>query len=777
MSLEFEKLILYITADTHSLPAQKYLSTFTPSTNYDFINHRQKLISDIQKIVIVRGSYDFHPLCDITCIFEDTATLSFNFEEFKAIISTLSVSNIIFTEKSNLQDYQTYSLFIKDLYPFHAVEERFNQIFDHEGEVLDSASPQLKNIRKTTRRLKDRIQSILNAKLNDAQIATYLQDKVATKRDERYVIPVKEGFAYMIDGISHGRSASGASVFIEPKEVVPLNNELNDLISAEKIEIYRIFCEFTASLKAEQPNILYNFDIVTKLDAYFACGRTANELQAISPEIVHENIIELRKARHPLLILRNHSIKDVIPFDATLGVDFRVLLISGPNTGGKSIMLKTVGLSTVMALSGLPIPADFGTKIGLFSKIYSDIGDNQSIESSLSTFSGHIENIKNILANGDENTLVLIDEIGSATDPEQGSALAQAILEQLVENKVLAVITTHYTSLKIFAETSPYCKNASMQFDTEKHEPTYKLLLGFPGNSFAIDIAAKLGLQDSLVQRASMLTGSQNVELTDLLKKMNEEKIRLAENNYQHELKMRLQDGKAAELQQKIDTLEAEKKALLRAALTDTQDFLTGVQKSINNELSELKQLSKEEKKQKATQITKEISKFQTDIKNRKQALGEQVLSDTDICIGDTVWLTTFETHAKIVDIQKGVYKVDMNGITFECRLDDMYKITPEKSQQPVTVVSSKSETPFSRKAKLEINLLGKTYDESLPLITDLIDNAILCGLSKVRIIHGRGTGVLRKKIRDYLRGNKKVKEYYSPPQEAGGDGVTVVVV
>jgi len=777
-NLEFDKLLHYIQSHTHSGSAQRYVTTFSPSIDYDHIIHRQSLISDIQKIVIIHGSYDFHPLYQIDAILQDTSSLSFNFEEFKAIIDTISISNIIYTERHTLTDFITYSHFIENIHPFHELQARFYQIFNIEGEVLDSASTELRNIRKTTRRLKDKIQAILNSKLNDPQTATYLQDKVATKRDERYVIPVKEGFAYMIDGISHGRSASGASVFIEPKEVVPLNNELNDLFSAEKAEIYRIFCEFTALIRSAQAEIIYNFTILTQLDAYFACARVSNELQAVPPQIVPENIIELHKARHPLLILKHQSIKAVIPFDATIGVDFRVLLISGPNTGGKSIMLKTVGLTTLMALSGLPIPADYATKIGLFSKIFSDIGDNQSIESSLSTFSGHFQNIKNILSQGDENTLVLIDEIGSATDPEQGSALAQAILEQLVDKKVLAVITTHYTSLKVFAENNPSCKNASMQFDSEKHEPTYKLLLGFPGNSFAIDIAQRLGLPHSLILRATSLTGSQNVELTDLLQKMNAEKIRLAESNYQLDLKMRLLDLKTNELEQKIQALDTEKKKLLRDAISDTQDYLINVQKNLNNELTELKNQSKEEKKQKIAQISKEIHHLQVNLKSRKHALGAPPTDSDDITVGDNVWLTTFDTTARIVDIQKDIYKVDMNGITFECHRADMYKVVENKPPQNVSIVSTSSSSgPMSKKAKIEINLLGKTYDESLPLIHDLIDNAILCGLSKVRIIHGRGTGVLRKKIRDFLKANKKVKEYYSPPQEAGGDGVTVVVV
>jgi len=775
MSLEFEKLIQYIKDVAHSQPGVGYLGIFAPSTDPLFIVHRQKLIADIQKILVKQGDYDFRELIAIDTLLNEVQSLAYNYEEFKAIVATLSISNIISSERKDLLSYVHYATFTEGIVPLPALQERFYKIFDFEGNVQDTASPELNNIRRTIRRLKERIQGILNAKLNDAQIGTYLQDKVATKRDERYVIPVKESFAYMVEGISHGRSASGASVFIEPKEVVPLNNELNDLFSAEKTEIYRIFCEYTKAIRTEQPNILHNFEVVTKLDAYFACGKIANELQAITPEIVNENIIELNKARHPLLILKFRAVQRVIPFNLSLGNTFNVLLVSGPNTGGKTIMLKTVGLCTMMALSGLPIPAGLGSKIGLFANIFSDIGDNQSIESSLSTFSGHIQNIRNIVENGNENTLVLIDEIGSATDPEQGAALAQAILEQLVEKNMRAVITTHYTTLKIFAENNPQCKNASMQFDAELHEPTYQFILGFPGNSFAIDIASKLGLQDDLIKRATELAGSQNVELTELLNKMNTEKQRLSQNNYQLELKQRLQEQKVSELQQKIASLETEKKAILKKVIDEAQEYLITTQKALNNEINELKQLTKEQKRQKIAQITKEIQVFQTEIKSkRSEGDGHDHIEDDEIAIGDSVWLTTFETKAQVVDIQKDVYRVDMNGISFECKRTDMYKMQAEKPEKPITIASQRN---TQQKGNIEVNLLGKTFDEALPLVVDLIDNAILSGLHKVRIIHGRGTGALRKKIRDYLRSNKKVQDFFSPPQEAGGDGVTVVVV
>ncbi|MCK9329010.1 MAG: endonuclease MutS2 [Candidatus Cloacimonetes bacterium] len=773
--LEFDKYLDIVVSICHSIPGKAYLKSIKPLSDIESINTRLNQINDIQSVIIKISDFDFKDIEDIEYIFTEIKTLAYNFEEFRAIIRIISLSNMILSYNEKWIDYPSFKNFVKPLIDYKLFEIKFNQIFSDEGEVLDTASTTLKNIRQRIRKLKDKIQSELNRTINNSQLESYFQDKIVTKRDERFVIPVKEGFAYMIDGISHGRSGSGASIFIEPKAVVPLNNELNDLFKTEKEEIYRIFCEFTAEIRNETEGILNNFKIIYILDAYFAVARISNQIQAIVPEISKENILILKRVRHPLLILKFGSIKKVIPYDLSLGDKFKTLLISGPNTGGKTITLKSVGLCVLMALSGLPIPADYGTKIGLLSGIYADIGDNQSIESSLSTYSGHIENIKHLIVNSNENSLVLIDEIGSATDPEQGAALAQAILEKLVEKKVLAVITTHYTSLKVFAENNSDCVNASMQFDPEKHEPTYQFVLGFPGNSFAIEIASKLGLDQQLIDRAKELSGNQNIMLTDLLKKMNDEKKKLAQNNFNIELKTKLLELKVSEYEDKLQELDSNKKKLIKSSLKETQDYLTNIQKKLNNELTEIDKISKQEKKEKIKQLNKKVNVFQSDVNTKKLNLEpDKRVKPDKVDIGSNVWVRKFETEAIIVDIQKDFIRVDMNGIFFNVKADDIYQLDKTRKDEAITLVSRKN-VNFQNKAKMEINLLGKTFDESKPLIQEFIDNALFCGLSKIRIVHGKGTGVLRKKVRDYLKKHPKVQEFYAPTQEAGGDGVTVV--
>ena len=778
--LEFDKLLQYITNHCHSSPGIDYLSTFLPSTNKDFINNRLNLITDIQKSLLYDGDMFFYGLSDIKAIFQEIQSLTFNFEELKAIITVIrignSVTKILDFLKTEPNDYSTLRSFLSPVKQFPLLSKRFSEIFDEEGTVLDTASIVLKNIRKKIRFLKEKIQSELQRTLNDNQLNVYLQDKIITKRNDRFVVPVKEGFANVFEGISHGRSSSGASIYIEPKVVVHLNNDVNDLVSAEKEEIYRILCEFTKEIREEEESIIINYELLRKLDTYYACARVSNEIQAIAPEIVENNVIVLKRVRHPLLIIKFKSVTKVIPFHLTLGEDFRVLLISGPNTGGKTVTLKTIGLVTLMALTGLPIPADFGSKIGLFSNVFADIGDNQSIESSLSTFSGHIENIKQIVNNGNENSLVLIDEIGSATDPEQGSALAQAVLEQIIKQQSLAVITTHYTSLKFFVENTDNCINASMQFDPDKHEPTYRFDLGFPGNSFAIEIASKLGLNIDLINRAKELTGTHNIELTDLLKKINDEKKKLSENNFQFELKTRLLEIKTSEYDKKIHEIESEKKKLIKTSLADTISYLTGIQKKLNDEIADIKKLDKEERKQKINEISNHVLYVQNDIQQQQDKLQPRPDKNHVFTVGDKVLVRTFDANAVIIAIKNDIYKVDMNGIFFNVKKDDLLSLTDTKDNEVVSSFSRQN-VEYTGKAKIELNLLGKNFEESLPLIQELIDNAMYCGLSKVRIVHGRGTGMLRKKIRDYLKKHDFIQDFYSAPHEAGGDGVTVVVL
>jgi DNA mismatch repair protein MutS2 len=458
-----------------------------------------------------------------------------------------------------------------------------------------------------------------------------------------------------------------------------------------------------------------------------------------------------------------------------LGKEYKILLISGPNTGGKTVTLKSIGLLTLMALSGLPIPAREESKIGMFTDILADIGDNQSLENSLSTFSSHITNIRQMLETGTGSSLILIDEIGAATDPEQGAGLGQAILEELARKKVTGVITTHYTALKIYAETHPLCRNASMEFDPRRHVPTYGFKEGLPGHSFAIEVASELGLQKSLIKRAKELAGNQNVELTEILKKLTIEKNQLGHQNYLYKLKTSLLDQKINEHQEKLDKIAKESKDIKKRSIREARDYLITLQNELRSEIKSIEKNPEPVKKKALKKVLKKTSELQSEIKEQEEELTDNVLVPvSDPQVGMKVWVKEFDDQGEIIEIKKDKVKIDINGFIFSTDLSRIFELDQNKKKPEL---QKKAYSIPKKQAKLELKLLGLRFEEALPELDSFIDDAWLSGLDFVRIVHGKGTGALRSKVRQYLKQNEKIKEFHTPPPVAGGDGVTVAVL
>lgn len=771
--LEYSKIKTLLAAECHSDLGRELAGVLKPLTSKQKIDELLELNEEIRNLINSGLSFNFERISRIDDLLNNLKHNTYDFAEFQQIYFNLNTANSIFCPAENQEDNPNFIRLIYKINKLPELADRFIQIFDADGQVKDNASSKLASIRRRKRSLRKNITSVLNAKLNELETRNFVHDKIVTQRDGRFVIPLKESSTTFVNGIVHGRSGSKNSVFVEPQEAVGINNQLDMTTSEEKQEIFRIFTEYTTQLRSQKQAIIANTKILQKLDFHFAIGRFSNSISAEKPEIVNKPVISLSNARHPLLIHSYGSLKKVIPFDLELGIDFKLLLISGPNTGGKTVTLKTVGLLCLMALSGLPIPARFDSKIGIFPLVMADIGDNQSLENALSTFSSHIKNIDEMVKKGNENSLILIDEIGAATDPEQGSALAQAILEKLAELNCIGVITTHYTALKIFAEQHPNCMNAAMQFDAKKHLPTYSFKLGMPGNSFAIEVASRLGMEENLIARAKDLTGNQNVEMTDLLTKMTAEKQALSRQLFQYELKTALLNKKIEEHQQKIDELEENSKNIKRKSMREARDFLTCLQKELNNEIDQIKKSDKKKRKE-----LLENSLHKINVENQKFKQKEDELEDiqresvSKFKPGMQVWLKDMETDAEIVEVLSEEVKVDMGGIFFTTAKRNVFKST--KNAKKIKI--SKSNLP-KPEIKMELKILGNTFDEALPKIETFIDNAVLSGLEKLRIVHGKGTGALRSKVRQYLRRKKKVVDFYSPPPEAGGDGVTVVVL
>lgn len=765
--VEFDKIVCFTENECHSDLGRVLARKLTPLTDINKINYKLDIVSEFQDLT--SSVINLYDVSDLSALFTDFIYEIFNFEECRKIIFNISAGNRILKNIEVFEEKEKINELVHELTSLTDLEDSYNRIFSSDGEIQDSASSKLAGIRRRKISLRRNISSEISKKIDYYDKEKFLFDKISTQRNGRFVIPVKENSVAFIPGIVHGKSSGKASVYIEPQEVVVLNNEMDMLHSDEKQEIYRILKEFSTEIKDEKDTIVRNTEVLQKIDFYQAAGSLARKFKSSKPGITAKPYIKLVQALHPILINSLGAVDKVIPFDLELGNEFNILLISGPNTGGKTVTLKSVGILTMMALSGLPIPADESSKIGIFTEFYSDIGDDQSLEDALSTFSSHIGNIKAMLKAKSNFALVLIDEIGAATDPEQGSALAQAILETLAEKNVIGVITTHYTSLKIFAEQNEKCRNAAMHFDHKKHLPTFKFKLGMPGNSFAIEIAAGLGLDDKLINRAKELTGNQSVELTEILKKMSKEKIELGRQSYQFKLKTALLKQKIDEFEEKISLAEAESKLQKKRSLKETREYLSVLQKELNTDISELKKADRKKRKNLLEDKLQKISTMNSELGIQEDELSsEEKIRVTEPELGKIVWVKDLETEGEIIEIFKESVKIDMNGISFKVSSKNLYEVKKVRSK----VKSKKISTP-KPEIRQELKILGKTFDEAKPLIELFLDDAVLSGLNKVRIVHGKGTGALRSKVRSYLRKTKK--EFYTPVPEAGGDGVTVV--
>jgi len=774
LDLEFAKIVEQIGKRAHSPLGKSQALCLAPLASLDLARASQQLIAEIQAALKEGIELSLADLIEIKPLFEASAGV-FGYDEFLVLYRNTKLANLAASYLENVPEQSRLWKLLRGLRSYPELAKRFEQVFDPEGEVMDSASAELMRIRRALHGIRARIQKTMQTLMNDNQYSGFLQDKFVTQRDDRYVLPIKESGSPFVRGIVQSQSGSGSTLFIEPEAVVPMNNELQMLKQEEKKEIFRIFQSYTQDYRDIKTEVIRNQEILAELDYRFATGKLANELNARVPQMCSEPVIKLKAARHPLLILRLGSLREVIPFDLDLGQDYRFLVLSGPNTGGKTVLMKAVGLLVLIANAGLPIPAEENSRIGQFSSVFADIGDEQSIESALSTFSSHLDKINRMLKECDEASLLLIDEIGAATDPEQGSALAQAMMERFNGIGCRGIVTTHYTALKVFAERAENCVNASMQFDLKSLHPTYRFEIGFPGDSFAIEVAASRGVEHDLIERARSLAGSQNIQFTELLKKMESEKKALAREHYEYELKNRNLSARIKELEARDEILEAELKARKQSFLKDLQRELIAQQKIYMKELEELRKLDKEDRKAHSERKLHEIN-----VKNREltDSIKTAVTGDRNKLFepkaGDRVWLANFEADATVIEIRGEEAVVDMNGISFKTGLDSLFESGSKAEPKPVVRGSN---SKVSGAVKSELKLLGLTFDEARPLLDEFIDDAAFAGLHSLRIVHGKGTGALRAKVRAYLHKKKQVISIDTPPMNEGGSGVTLVKI
>ncbi len=779
--LEYDKIIERLTEKASSEPGRMLCRELLPMVALDEIEHAQKETGDALSRLFKKGSTSFGGNKDLgRCIKSLEVGSALSSTELLLIAGMLENVNRIKTYGRNDRDdapADTLGEYFNGLEPLTALANEIRRCILSEEEIADDASPALKQIRRKKLLTNDKIHSQLTSMVNGSY-RTYLQDAVITMRNDRYCIPVKSEYKGQVPGMVHDQSSSGSTFFIEPAAVVTLNNELKELDIREQEEIEKILADLSAQAGEHTDALANNQKLMTTLDFIFAKASLAMEQNGSMPVFNTEHHLKLRKGRHPLL-----DKKKVVPIDIELGTDFDLLVITGPNTGGKTVSLKTVGLLTLMGQAGLHIPALDRSELSVFTEVYADIGDEQSIEQNLSTFSSHMTSIVSILQNADADSLCLFDELGAGTDPTEGAALAAAILDFLHTRGIRTMATTHYSELKVYALSTPFVKNACCEFDVETLRPTYRLLIGIPGKSNAFAISSKLGLSDEIIESARNHITEDKESFEDLLSDLEKsritiEKERLEIASYKEEIKSLKKnlESKQGKIDQSKERILREAHEEARQILQDAKDVadetIRTFQKAGTSTMKELEQ-SRQKVRDKISEKNSKLS-LKLSEKPTHKLLKPNQINPGDrvkvVSMGLTGIVSTRPDKSGKLFVQCGIIRSQVN-------LNDLVLLAEETvtTTSPMQRSSSgKLKMSKSYSISTEINLLGKTVDEALSALDKYLDDAYLAHLPSVRIVHGKGTGALRKAVQDYLRRCKYVKTYRLGEYGEGDAGVTI---
>lgn len=782
--LEYNKIIGMLAEKAESSLGRSMIENLLPNINIEEIVYAQNETEETLNLIIKRGN---PPLYGINRITADVKRA-----ELGGMLSpgallrigeSLRVSRALKNYlKENKEDkdsnYPIIGDLIDNLRVYRNVEDAISNAIISENEISDNASSTLRSIRRQIRSKNDSIKEKLSSMINSPTYKKFLQDSIVTMREGRYVVPVKQENRSNVPGLVHDVSSSGATAFIEPMAVVELNNELRELEIKEREEIERILTELSLKVAQDGEGIRGNEILLGRLDFAFAKGKLAIDQKATKPIFNKDRYINIRKGRHPLLG------KNVVPIDIYLGKEFTTLIITGPNTGGKTVTLKTVGLFTLMGQAGLHIPADYNSQLGVFSQVFADIGDEQSIEQSLSTFSSHMTNIVGIIENMDEESLVLFDELGAGTDPVEGAALAMSILEFLKKRSIRTLATTHYSQLKLYALTTEGIRNASVEFNVETLSPTYKLLIGVPGKSNAFEISKRLGLQNYIIDFARDLVSKENIEFEDVLQAMERDRKIAEENKLEAERTKLKIDKLKNELESEKQKAEAMKEKILDKAREEAKQILKEAKENADLVASELRDVSKIIDKDSSRRIQEAQDLIRKELQKKDTELSKGILEKRstkppkDLKMGESVEVMSLNQQGTVlsnpddkgnVDIQVGIMKVTVN--ISNLRRTDLDQST--KNIQPSNRVKSNK----GKLIKQELDLRGKNIEEGILEVDKYLDDAYISGLKEVYVIHGKGTGVLREGIKNYLKTHKHVKSMRIGKYGEGGDGVTVVEI
>ena len=784
-TLEYNKIIDKLTEFAGSALAKEMCRNLQPSTDLYEIQALQKETSDALSRIYQKGAVSFRGVRDIRGSIkrlEIGAIIGIN--ELLSICSLLDVCSKVKAYSRNDRDpdfEDSLEAMFQALQPLTPVSSEIRRCIASEEELNDDASPALFKIRRSMRQINDKVHAQLQTMVNGSA-RTYLQDAVVTMRNGRYCIPVKAEHRGQIPGMIHDQSSTGSTLFVEPMAVIKLNNDLRELELKEEKEIEMILATLSARCGEETEALRDDLDLLTKLDFIFARAQLSRSMNGTQPDFNEEGRILIKKGRHPLL-----DKKKVVPIDIQLGKDFELLIITGPNTGGKTVSLKTVGLFTLMGQAGLHIPAFDHSELSVFHEVFADIGDEQSIEQSLSTFSAHMTNTVSILKEADDRSLVLFDELGVGTDPTEGAALAIAILSNLHRRGSRVMATTHYSELKVFALSTPGVENGCCEFDVETLRPTYRLLIGVPGKSNAFAISQKLGLSQDIIEEAKTHLTKQDEDFEDLLADLEQKRVTIEQerdqiNSYKEEireLKQRL-ESKQEKLDLSRDKILREANEQARNILQEAKDYadttIRNFQKYGKAAGVSAKDMEKERGKlrEKMSTVDKKLS-----AKNAAPKKSHKQLTAKDLHIGDSIKVLSLNLKGTVSTLPdaKGNLFVQMGILRSQVNIRDLEKLddTVITGGNFSKTGSGKIKMSKSASVSTEINLLGKTVDEAIMELDKYLDDAYIAHLPSVRIVHGKGTGALRKGVHNYLRRQKHVKSYRLGEFGEGDAGVTIV--
>ena len=766
--LEFDRIRQRIQQLAVTDPGKRAAERLSPGVNAASIRHELQRVTELKELLNAEGAVPLDGTRDLSDALRRSAIENHPLtpQDLLDVAGTLRASRMLHRFlAARTQQYPTLDEFIPHLLVDKILEYNITEAIDESGHVRDGASKELKTIRGDMASLSEQIRKRLAGILRQVAEEELLQDEIITTCDGRFVIPVKVEFKHRVPGFIHSSSSSGATVFVEPAETLDLNNALRELQFREIREIERILRELTSQVSAVRGPLRKTMDVIGELDFVIARARYSIEIIGAAPRIVDKPVITLRQARHPLL-LQTHKRDDVIPLDLSLGGDTRILVITGPNAGGKSVALKTIGLTALCVQSGLHVPIDPDSELPVFTRIFVDIGDDQSLEQDLSTFSSHLVNMKDLLTGADATSLVLVDEIGAGTDPAEGGALASSILLELLARKTLVVTTTHHGTLKAFAHETPGMANGSMEFDQKSLTPTYQFRFGLPGSSYALELAERVGMDHKILENARDRLGSEKIRLEALIVSLEKEiqaskqqQSRLAENEQKVQRLMTEYEERMAEVRREIRDLKAR-------ATQEAREYLQNAQSRIEHVIQEIKESA-------ASRPSIQTAKKAIQEGLSQLAAGaqpEKTETDFSFAVRDRVRLHGGTEIGEIVSLKGESATVLWQRGTLKVPLHNLEPASAPQEQRP-----SVAAPEYHPEVGPELDLRGMTGDEALVKVEHFLDDALVAGLHRVDIIHGKGTGALRKRISEFLKNYPHAKSFRLGEWNEGGTGVTVV--